>query len=39
LGLRTIKLPVRVLATTIAYQVVGDAPVDLLYVPGWFFNP
>jgi class 3 adenylate cyclase len=24
---------------TIAYQVVGDAPVDLLYIPGWFFNP
>jgi pimeloyl-ACP methyl ester carboxylesterase len=24
---------------TIAYQVVGDAAVDLLYVPGWFFNP
>jgi class 3 adenylate cyclase len=26
-------------AATIAYQVVGDAPFDLLYVPGWFFNP
>lgn len=26
-------------ATTIAYQVVGDGPLDLLYVPGWFFNP
>jgi class 3 adenylate cyclase len=26
-------------AATIAYQVVGDASVDLLYVPGWFFNP
>jgi pimeloyl-ACP methyl ester carboxylesterase len=24
---------------TIAHQVVGDASVDLLYVPGWFFNP
>jgi class 3 adenylate cyclase/pimeloyl-ACP methyl ester carboxylesterase len=26
-------------AATIAYQVVGDAALDLLYVPGWFFNP
>ena len=24
---------------TLAYQVIGDAAVDLLYVPGWFFNP
>jgi len=24
---------------TIAYQVSGDAGLDLLYVPGWFFNP
>ena len=26
-------------ATTIAYQVVGDGPLDLVYVAGWFFNP
>jgi class 3 adenylate cyclase len=26
-------------AVTIAYQVVGDAGLDLLYIPGWFFNP
>jgi class 3 adenylate cyclase len=26
-------------AATIAYQVVGDAAFDLLYIPGWFFNP
>jgi pimeloyl-ACP methyl ester carboxylesterase len=26
-------------AVTIAYQVVGDAALDLLYIPGWFFNP
>jgi len=26
-------------AVTIAYQVVGDADLDLLYIPGWFFNP
>jgi class 3 adenylate cyclase/pimeloyl-ACP methyl ester carboxylesterase len=26
-------------SATIAYQVVGDAALDLLYVPGWFFNP
>jgi class 3 adenylate cyclase len=24
---------------TIAYQVLGDAAHDLLYIPGWFFNP
>ena len=24
---------------TIAYQVVGNAALDLLYIPGWFFNP
>jgi pimeloyl-ACP methyl ester carboxylesterase len=24
---------------TIAYQVLGGADLDLLYVPGWFFNP
>lgn len=23
---------------TIAYGLVGDAPTDLVYVPGWFFN-
>jgi class 3 adenylate cyclase/pimeloyl-ACP methyl ester carboxylesterase len=26
-------------AVTIAYQVVGNAALDLLYIPGWFFNP
>lgn len=25
--------------STIAYQVVGNGPLNLLYVPGWFFNP
>ena len=26
-------------ASTIAYQVMGKAPTNLLYIPGWFFNP
>jgi class 3 adenylate cyclase len=26
-------------ASTIAYQVMGSAPTNLLYIPGWFFNP
>jgi pimeloyl-ACP methyl ester carboxylesterase len=24
---------------TIAYQVVGESALDLLYIPGWFLNP
>ncbi|MCL1593689.1 MAG: alpha/beta hydrolase, partial [Actinomycetia bacterium] len=23
---------------SIAYQVIGDAPIDLVYVPGWISN-
>jgi hypothetical protein len=26
-------------AVTVAYRVVGDTALDLLYIPGWFFNP
>jgi hypothetical protein len=26
-------------AVSIAYQVVGDGPVDLLYIPGWKRTP